>query len=44
MNMFGRFGRIDNVNVPIDRETRRNRGFVFVTFEERADAEDAKKK
>lgn len=41
VNMFERFGRLKTVSVPIDRYTRRNRGFTFVEFEQRADAEDA---
>lgn len=41
VNMMERFGRLRQVSVPIDRYTRRNRGFAFVDFEQRADAEDA---
>lgn len=41
VNLFERFGRLGTVSVPMDRYTRRNRGFSFVEFEQRADAEDA---
>lgn len=41
LNLFERFGRLRQVSVPMDRYTRRNRGFSFIEFEERADAEDA---
>lgn len=40
-NMFERFGRIKSISVPIDRITRRNKGFAFVDFEQKLDAEDA---
>ncbi|KAJ3041910.1 hypothetical protein HDV00_008419 [Rhizophlyctis rosea] len=43
-DLFNRCGRLDNVKVPFDRYTGRNKGFAFVTFEERRDAEDAKDK
>lgn len=39
--LFERYGRIRKVTVPMDRFTRRNRGFAFVEFEDRRDAEDA---
>jgi len=39
--MFERFGRIKNISVPIDRITRRNKGFAFIDFEQKLDAEDA---
>ena len=41
VNLFERFGRLRQVSVPMDRYTRRNRGFAFVEFEQRPDAEDA---
>jgi RNA recognition motif-containing protein len=41
INIFERFGKLRSVSVPIDRYTRRNRGFAFVDFEVRQDAEDA---
>jgi RNA recognition motif-containing protein len=40
-NLFDRFGRLVQISVPMDRYTRRNRGFAFIEFEQRADAEDA---
>ncbi|KAJ3304765.1 hypothetical protein HDV03_002306 [Kappamyces sp. JEL0829] len=42
--MFDKCGKIGSVSIPIDRYTQRNKGFAFVTFEERADAEEAKAK
>lgn len=39
--LLERFGRIRQISVPWDRVTRRNRGFAFVEFEQRLDAEDA---
>lgn len=41
VNLMERFGGLRTVSVPMDRYTRRNRGFAFVEFEQRADAEDA---
>lgn len=41
VNLFERFGRLQQVSVPMDRYTRRNRGFSFIEFEQRQDAEDA---
>lgn len=38
--MFAKFGAIKQVNLIIDRETRRSKGFAFVTFEA-ADAAQA---
>eukprot|EP00123_Amoebidium_parasiticum_P006136 comp17175_c0_seq1/m.16039 comp17175_c0_seq1/g.16039 ORF comp17175_c0_seq1/g.16039 comp17175_c0_seq1/m.16039 type:complete len:202 (-) comp17175_c0_seq1:600-1205(-) len=38
---FGRYGRLDRVTVTFDRNARKNRGFAFVTFAHRRDAEDA---
>ncbi|KAJ3039832.1 hypothetical protein HDV00_011741 [Rhizophlyctis rosea] len=43
-DLFDRCGRLANVKVPFDRYTGRNKGFAFVTYEERRDAEDAKVK
>ncbi|ORY08100.1 RNA-binding domain-containing protein [Basidiobolus meristosporus CBS 931.73] len=40
-DLFERFGRLRNVTVTIDRYTNRNKGFAFVEFEDRRDAEDA---
>ncbi|KAJ2995840.1 hypothetical protein HDV02_000357 [Globomyces sp. JEL0801] len=42
--MFEKFGKITSISVPQDRVTGRNKGFAFVSFEDRLDAEDAKKK
>lgn len=39
--MFERYGRIRKITVPMDRFTRRNKGFAFVEYEDRRDAEDA---
>lgn len=41
VNLFERFGRLVTISVPMDRFTRRNRGFAFVEFEQRTDADDA---
>ncbi|KAJ3190488.1 hypothetical protein HDU85_000787 [Gaertneriomyces sp. JEL0708] len=43
-DLFDRFGRLRSISVPYDRFTHRNKGFAFVTFEDRRDAEDAKQK
>ncbi|TPX56187.1 hypothetical protein PhCBS80983_g04732 [Powellomyces hirtus] len=43
-DLFDRYGRLRSVSVPTDRFTGRNKGFAFVTFEDRRDAEDAKNK
>ncbi len=40
-DLFRKFGAIKDIAVPIDKVTNRNKGFTFVTFENRADAEDA---
>ena len=40
---FGKFGPIEDVYLPRDRETERPRGFGFVTFKDARDAEDAAK-
>ncbi|KNC77044.1 hypothetical protein, variant [Sphaeroforma arctica JP610] len=40
-DMFDRYGRIASLTVTYDRETGQNKGFAFVTFEDRRDAEDA---
>lgn len=39
--LFERFGRLARANVVRDRETRESKGFGFVSFESRADAEVA---
>ena len=38
---FGKFGEIEDVYMPQDRETGKPRGFGFVTFKNGPDAEDA---
>lgn len=43
-HLMERFGALRKVTIPFDRFTRRNRGFCFVEFEERRDAEDAMQK
>ncbi|KAG8454606.1 hypothetical protein GDO86_001001 [Hymenochirus boettgeri] len=39
--VFGKYGQISEVVVVKDRETKRSRGFGFVTFENPDDAKDA---
>ncbi|KAI7871340.1 hypothetical protein BDF14DRAFT_1936163 [Spinellus fusiger] len=39
--MFERYGRLVKVTVPMDVLTNKNKGFSFVEFEDRRDAEDA---
>ncbi|KAL1936183.1 hypothetical protein VTP01DRAFT_317 [Rhizomucor pusillus] len=39
--MFDKYGPIAKVTVPIDSITNKNKGFAFVEFEDRRDAEDA---
>ncbi|KAI9016076.1 hypothetical protein DFJ74DRAFT_679428 [Hyaloraphidium curvatum] len=39
--MFEKYGPLVRVTVPMDRTGSRNKGFAFVEFEERKDAEDA---
>ncbi|KAI9009941.1 hypothetical protein CLU79DRAFT_486545 [Phycomyces nitens] len=39
--MFERYGRLAKVTVPMDVLTNKNKGFSFVEFEDRRDAEDA---
>ncbi|XP_077332161.1 cold-inducible RNA-binding protein B-like isoform X2 [Lithobates pipiens] len=40
-DVFGKYGNIQEVVVVKDRETKRSRGFGFVTFENAEDAKDA---
>ncbi|CAG8697633.1 1369_t:CDS:2 [Ambispora leptoticha] len=40
-DMFERYGRLRKVTVQLDHYTGRNKGFAFVEFEDRRDAEDA---
>ncbi|KAF9971064.1 hypothetical protein BGZ73_006025, partial [Actinomortierella ambigua] len=42
--MFKRFGKINKVTVVLDQYTGRNKGFAFVEFDDRKDAEDAMEK
>jgi RNA recognition motif-containing protein len=35
-----KFGPVADVTVPMDRITRKNKGFCFVNFKDRRDAED----
>ncbi|XP_031571196.1 serine/arginine-rich splicing factor 12-like isoform X2 [Actinia tenebrosa] len=39
--MFGKYGRITDVYIPLDYYTREPRGFSYVQFEDIRDAEDA---
>ena len=41
-DMFGKFGHLESVSIPIDRFTGRNKGFAFVAFEEKTGAALAK--
>jgi RNA recognition motif-containing protein len=38
---FSKYGKVDDVFVPVDRETGRMKGFAFVTFSNKAEAESA---
>lgn len=38
---FGRYGEIEDVYLPTDRETGKLRGFGFVTFKDGRDAQEA---
>lgn len=40
-DLFERYGRLRKVTIPMDRYTGRNRGFAFIEYEDRRDAEDA---
>jgi len=39
-DLFEKYGRINQITMPIDQYTGRNKGFVFVEFEDRREAED----
>ncbi|KAI9103320.1 hypothetical protein DFS34DRAFT_363582 [Phlyctochytrium arcticum] len=43
-DLFDRYGKLTSVSVPHDRFTGRNKGFAFVAYEDRRDADDAKNK
>lgn len=43
-HLMERFGPLRKITIPTERFARRNRGFCFVEFEERRDAEDAMQK
>ncbi|KAI8879518.1 RNA-binding domain-containing protein [Backusella circina FSU 941] len=40
-DMFETFGRIKSITIPMDNVTSKNKGFAFIEFEDRRDAEDA---
>lgn len=40
-DMFEQYGRLKRITVPLDNRTHNNKGFAFVEFENRRDAEDA---
>ncbi|KAL5238881.1 hypothetical protein ACI65C_006291 [Semiaphis heraclei] len=40
---FERYGEVGDIYIPRDRETRESRGFAFVRFYDKRDAEDALK-
>ncbi|TKR76805.1 hypothetical protein L596_017887 [Steinernema carpocapsae] len=42
--MFDRYGEIGDIHIPRDRHTRTSRGFAFVRFYKRGDAEYALKR
>ncbi|KAI8340789.1 hypothetical protein BC941DRAFT_418185 [Chlamydoabsidia padenii] len=39
--MFDRYGKLVKITIPIDAVTTKNKGFAFVEFEERRDAQEA---
>ncbi|XP_046576579.1 serine/arginine-rich splicing factor 12-like isoform X1 [Haliotis rubra] len=40
-SLFGKYGPISDVYVPVDYHTRRARGFAYIQFEDPRDADDA---
>ncbi|KAJ3415875.1 hypothetical protein HDV05_003939 [Chytridiales sp. JEL 0842] len=40
LDLAEKFGPVVNVTIPMDRYTRKNKGFCFVNFKDRRDAED----
>ncbi|XP_067657136.1 serine/arginine-rich splicing factor 10-like [Haliotis asinina] len=40
-SLFGKYGPISDVYVPVDYHTRRSRGFAYIQFEDARDADDA---
>ncbi|XP_076371955.1 serine/arginine-rich splicing factor 10-like [Tachypleus tridentatus] len=40
-SLFGKYGPISDVYIPLDYYTRRPRGFAYIQFEDMRDAEDA---
>lgn len=43
-DLFSQYGPLQKVDIITDRNTRRSRGFGFITFEDEDDAEKAKDK
>lgn len=41
LSMFGEFGPVSSVSIPENRHSMRNKGFCFVHFENKANAEEA---
>jgi len=40
-DMFGKYGKIKDVYIPIDQDSGSSRGFAFITFHDERDADDA---
>lgn len=40
---FNKYGKVTDAHVALERETHRSRGFAFVTFEAKSDAENVRK-
>lgn len=41
-NLFSQYGQVAEAVIIVDRDTRRSKGFGFVTFNQAADAQKAK--